>query len=174
MAASTKGIAEAEVVEAPPAGHSHPEAIRSDDEITDVKHAHDSISQASDDTPVIEGKDEEAPVCSISSNDEQELPKVVPRLKRRGLFGQLTFLAEVENPKIYPRKTKWFITFVVAVAGAAAPMGSSIFFRKSTVSLDGDLVSLCAYRKNSFPFSSIQRAGHVNYRHKLVDFAVHA
>ncbi|RAL01184.1 MFS transporter [Aspergillus ibericus CBS 121593] len=128
MAGLTKGIPEAEVVEAPPAGHSHPEATPSDDDIIEVKHGHDSVSQGSDDTPVMEGKDEEAPVCSTSSNEEQEPPVVVPRLKRRGLFGQLTFLAEVENPKVYPRKTKWFITFVVAVAGAAAPMGSSIFF----------------------------------------------
>jgi len=54
----------------------------------------------------------------------------VSRLKRRGLFGQLALVAEVENPKTYPRKTKWFITFVVALAGSTAPMGSSIFFRK--------------------------------------------
>jgi hypothetical protein len=54
----------------------------------------------------------------------------VPRLKRRGLFGQMTLVAEVEDPKTYPRKMKWFITFIVAVAGATAPMGSSIFFRK--------------------------------------------
>ncbi|CAI7567980.1 unnamed protein product [Penicillium glandicola] len=51
----------------------------------------------------------------------------VARLKRRGLFGQLALVAEVENPKTYPRKTKWFITFVVALAGATAPMGSAIF-----------------------------------------------
>jgi hypothetical protein len=54
----------------------------------------------------------------------------VPRLKRRGLFGQMTLVAEVEDPKTYPRKMKWFITFIVAVAGATAPMGSSVFFRK--------------------------------------------
>jgi hypothetical protein len=54
----------------------------------------------------------------------------VPRLKRRGLLGQFALVAEVENPKTYPRKMKWFITFIVAVAGAAAPLGSSIFFRK--------------------------------------------
>ncbi|KAI9373839.1 major facilitator superfamily domain-containing protein [Aspergillus egyptiacus] len=60
--------------------------------------------------------------------DEEEPPKVVPRLKRRGLFGQITLLAEVENPKTYPRNQKWFITFIVAVAGSVAPMGSSIFF----------------------------------------------
>jgi hypothetical protein len=58
-------------------------------------------------------------------------PIKVARLKRRGLFGQLALVAEVENPKTYPRKTKWFITFIVAVAGATAPMGSSVFYRKS-------------------------------------------
>ncbi|KAJ5168077.1 uncharacterized protein N7482_003671 [Penicillium canariense] len=52
----------------------------------------------------------------------------VPRSQRRGLFGQFTLVAEVENPKTYARKMKWFITFIVAVAGATAPMGSSIFF----------------------------------------------
>jgi len=55
----------------------------------------------------------------------------VPRLKRRGLLGQFALVAEVQNPKTYSRRMKWFITFIVAVAGAAAPMGSSIFFRKS-------------------------------------------
>lgn len=54
----------------------------------------------------------------------------VPRLKRRGLLGQLTLVAEVEDPKTYSRKMKWFITFIVAVAAIAAPMGSAIFFRK--------------------------------------------
>lgn len=61
--------------------------------------------------------------------EDYEPPVVVHRLKRRGLFGQLTLLAEIEKPKTYPRNRKWFITFIVAVAGAAAPMGSSIFFR---------------------------------------------
>ncbi|KAJ5476583.1 Major facilitator superfamily domaingeneral substrate transporter [Penicillium sp. IBT 31633x] len=55
-------------------------------------------------------------------------PIKVARLKRRGLLGQLALVAEVENPKTYPRKMKWFITFIVAVAGATAPMGSAIFY----------------------------------------------
>ena len=54
----------------------------------------------------------------------------VPRSQRRGLFGKFTILAEVEEPKHYPRRTKWFITFVVAMAAMAAPLGSAIFFRK--------------------------------------------
>ncbi|KAJ5295921.1 hypothetical protein PENANT_c001G03734 [Penicillium antarcticum] len=52
----------------------------------------------------------------------------VARLKRRGLFGQLALVAEIENPKTYPRKMKWFITFIVALAGSTAPLGSAIFF----------------------------------------------
>ncbi|GKZ77951.1 hypothetical protein AnigIFM56816_001073 [Aspergillus niger] len=128
MATTTKGIPDADLVQTSPTGHTHPEALRSNDEMTDEKRDPDSISQGSDDSPVIEGKDEESHVRTTFSDEEPEGPIVVPRLKRRGLFGQLSLLAEVENPKVYPRKTKWFITFVVAVAGAAAPMGSSIFF----------------------------------------------
>lgn len=55
-------------------------------------------------------------------------PTVVLRSKRRGLFGRFALLAEIENAQTYPRKAKWFITFIVAVAGATAPMASSIFF----------------------------------------------
>lgn len=69
-------------------------------------------------------------VHSGSQQSECAPPVVVPRLKRRGLFGQFTLLEEVENPKTYSRKKKWFVTFIVAVAGITAPMGSSIFFRK--------------------------------------------
>ena len=55
-------------------------------------------------------------------------PIKVPRANRRGLFGGLTIIAEVDDPKLYPRGTKWFITFVVAIAGMAAPLGSTIIF----------------------------------------------
>ncbi|OKL63907.1 hypothetical protein UA08_00615 [Talaromyces atroroseus] len=54
-------------------------------------------------------------------------PVTVPRLKRRGLFAQVTLIAEVDNAKTYPRKTRWFLTAVAAVGGVAAPLGSSIF-----------------------------------------------
>ncbi|KAK3707818.1 hypothetical protein LTR37_011820 [Vermiconidia calcicola] len=55
----------------------------------------------------------------------RELEKV-PRSKRRGLLGRFTVIAEVTNPYDYPNKSKWMLTFVIAVAGAAAPMASSI------------------------------------------------
>ncbi|KAL2852453.1 major facilitator superfamily domain-containing protein [Aspergillus pseudoustus] len=90
-----------------------------------------SISQASDrsyNAPTVHRRDEEDHVTVSNSQPEDEPPIVVPRLKRRGLLGQLTLLEEVENPKSYPRSTKWIITFVVAVAGSVAPAGSGIFF----------------------------------------------
>jgi hypothetical protein len=55
----------------------------------------------------------------------------VPRSQRRGLLGRFTLVAEVQDPYDYNNKLKWFITFIVAFAAAAAPMGSSIFFRTS-------------------------------------------
>lgn len=54
----------------------------------------------------------------------------VPRSKRRGLLARFTLLPEVESPYAYRNGTKWFITFQVAMAAAAAPMGSSILLRK--------------------------------------------
>lgn len=56
----------------------------------------------------------------------------VPRAKRRGLLGKFSMIAEVEEPKDYPRRIKWFITFVVGMAALAAPLGSTIIFRKSS------------------------------------------
>lgn len=55
----------------------------------------------------------------------------VPRSQRRGLFGRFTLVAEVQDPYDYDNKLKWFITFIVAFAAAGAPMGSTIFLRKS-------------------------------------------
>ena len=76
----------------------------------------------------LEEKDFERPPPSYPPSEPD--PVVVSRSNRRGLFGEFTLIAEVENPKTYPRRTKWFITFIVAAAGATAPMGSSIFFRE--------------------------------------------
>lgn len=107
-------------------------------------HRPDAISQPLDDPRVVdidhdlrsansipfEGKDEGKYAPSYHQ-DPEDTAVVVPRSQRRGLFGQYTLLAEVEDPKTYTRRKKWFITFIVAVAGSTAPMGSSIFFRKS-------------------------------------------
>ncbi|CAK3743257.1 MFS antiporter QDR3 [Lecanosticta acicola] len=50
----------------------------------------------------------------------------VPRAERRGLLARFCLLDEVTNAWDYPRKMKWILTAIVALAGAAAPMGSSI------------------------------------------------
>lgn len=56
-------------------------------------------------------------------------PVKVPRSDRRGLFGRFTILAEIEKPREYPRPIKWFITFIIAMAAIAAPIGSTLIFR---------------------------------------------
>lgn len=50
----------------------------------------------------------------------------VPRAQRRGLLAKVCFIDEVTNAWDYSLKMKWVITAIVAVAGAAAPMGSAI------------------------------------------------
>lgn len=64
-----------------------------------------------------------------SSVIEQPLPTKVPRSMRRGLLGRCSLLAEVHEPKDYPRSTKWYVTFVVSLAGATAPLASTVIFR---------------------------------------------
>lgn len=66
---------------------------------------------------------------SRTSSTRSRAQIIVPRSKRRGLFARLTIVPEVERPYDYKRSTKWFITLIVALAGAAAPFGSSVFYR---------------------------------------------
>ncbi|CAK1357119.1 MFS antiporter QDR3 [Cercospora beticola] len=51
---------------------------------------------------------------------------VVPRSERRGLLARFCVFPEITNAQDFSRKQKWTITAIVALAGAAAPMGSSI------------------------------------------------
>jgi multidrug resistance protein len=53
-------------------------------------------------------------------------PPIVPRDERRGLLARFSIVPETTQPYLYPRRTKWMITFTVAAAAAAAPMGSAI------------------------------------------------
>lgn len=112
---------------------------------TDAKHDSCSIISEASLSPVEEEKSPKEPFPAYERETDYESPVVVHRSKRRGLFGQLTLLAEVENPKTFPRRAKWFITFITAVSGAAAPMGSSIFFRRYTL-----FHCCCASRSNLF------------------------
>ena len=51
---------------------------------------------------------------------------IVPRAQRRGLLARFTLIPEITNPVHYARRTKWFLTFIVAFCAMAAPMGSAI------------------------------------------------
>jgi len=55
---------------------------------------------------------------------------IVPRHRRRGLFGRFTIVPEVKRPYDYKNSTKWGLTATVAFATIAAPLGSSIFYRE--------------------------------------------
>ena len=70
---------------------------------------------------------------SKSSSVRSRPLSIVPRHKRRGLLGKLALIPEVDRPYDYKRSTKWLITLLVALAAAAAPMGSAIFLREYKV-----------------------------------------
>ena len=51
-----------------------------------------------------------------------------PEGKGRGLLANLALIPEVGRPYDYKNSTKWSITFIISIATAAAPLGSSIFY----------------------------------------------
>ena len=73
---------------------------------------------------------EERPVSSsqvtndVTSDEEEDF--IVNKKSRRGLIAALAVISEVTDPRKYSRKTKWTITMIVALAAAAAPLGSTI------------------------------------------------
>ncbi|CZR59762.1 related to MFS multidrug resistance transporter [Phialocephala subalpina] len=75
-----------------------------------------------------EGPTDNVPATRIQSHSSLYDPNaiVVPRYERRGLLAKWTLIAEVQSAYTYKRLTKWFITFLVALAAAAAPIGSAI------------------------------------------------
>lgn len=66
--------------------------------------------------------------ASRASSTRSRALSVVPRSQRRGLLAKLAVIPEVQRPYDYSNRTKWTITLIVAVAAAAAPMGSAIFY----------------------------------------------
>ncbi|KAJ5169680.1 Major facilitator superfamily domain general substrate transporter [Penicillium coprophilum] len=117
------GQSEADGIVASSESGEHPTVIA--DTKSEIENDIHSLSDASSNTA--EEHDPENPPRLERQLTELGPPIKVARLKRRGLFGQLALVAEIENPKTYPRRMKWFITFVVALAGATAPMGSAVF-----------------------------------------------
>lgn len=67
---------------------------------------------------------------SRASSNRSRALVIIPRSKRRGLFASLALVPEAESPYEYKNSTKWFITFVIALATAAAPLGSTVFYRE--------------------------------------------
>ncbi|KAI6456043.1 hypothetical protein MCOR17_008420 [Pyricularia oryzae] len=76
--------------------------------------------------------------ASRASSARSRALSVVPTSRRRGLFARFAvFVPEVYRPFDYSNKTKWTITFIVALAASAAPMGSGILYPVLTdVSVD--------------------------------------
>jgi hypothetical protein len=89
-----------------------------------------SIGTIEEAAPDTHSKEPEA--RSRNSSTQSRRP-VIPRSKRRGLLARFAVIAEIERPQEYSRKTKWLITLLVALAAAAAPMGSAIFYRTSSL-----------------------------------------
>ncbi|KAK1750600.1 major facilitator superfamily domain-containing protein [Echria macrotheca] len=68
------------------------------------------------------------PVSARRASKFARTDRTVPRSARRGLLGRFAIIPEIEIPYEYTNRTKWTITAVVALAAAAAPMGSGIFY----------------------------------------------
>lgn len=111
------------------AGH---ETKREDSEI-DSLHSRSSSDTIS---PVEDVRQDALQSSKSNASSTRSRPLlIVPRAKRRGLLGRFAIIPEVENTYDYTNKTKWLITFIVALAAAAAPMGSSIFYRRHPSSI---------------------------------------
>ena len=96
----------------------------------DSRSIHSSLSGHSDQSTVADHDDVENADDVLSRTITPKKPVVkVSRSERRGLFARFAVIAEVVDPHDYKNSTKWFITFVVAIAAAAAPVGSAIILR---------------------------------------------
>ena len=88
-------------------------------------------------------KDVELAQTTSTAESVYPPPVKVPTAERRGLFARFSIVAEIEEPKHYPRKTKWFITFIIALGAVAAPLGSAIIFRESLFQLRCCSICVC-------------------------------
>lgn len=83
--------------------------------------------------------DESQTLDSVSSQSAQETTRIpepskdeireavtVPRSQRRGLLARVAIVPEIKDSKTFSRRVKWGLTFIVAAAGTAGPMGSAI------------------------------------------------
>lgn len=108
------------------------------DEISEKGKDKETCLEKEDWEPTQEENDTQSDATTIADQDrggEEQIARIetiklpvvkVPRSDRRGLFARFATIAEVTEPTHYPNKTKWLITFIVAIAAAAAPVGSAI------------------------------------------------
>lgn len=100
------------------------------DENDDISRSSASPSTINEEDERKDEKDVELGQATSAASEQDPPPVKIPRSKRRGLFARFSVIAEVEEPKHYARRTKWFITFIIALAAVAAPLGSAIILRK--------------------------------------------
>ncbi|KAL8648256.1 MAG: hypothetical protein Q9210_005096 [Variospora velana] len=104
-----------------------PSTRQANDLIRDIPVVrHDRLPNDADGQETLRGEDIEARRETTIPESIHPAPVSIPKSQRRGILGRFTVVAEVEEPKAYPRRTKWYITFVIALAAVAAPMGSAI------------------------------------------------
>ncbi len=97
----------------------------------DEDSIHSEHSHTSGSVGAVPEKQQPAQRSKSKSSSVRSRPlSIVPRHKRRGLLGRLALIPEVDRPYDYKTSTKWLITLIVALAAAAAPIGSAIFLRK--------------------------------------------
>ena len=99
----------------------------SDGDSIHSEHSHTSSDSIE---PIPEEKEPAQRSKSKSSSVRSRPLSIVPRHKRRGLLAKFALIPEVDRPYDYKRGTKWLITLVVALAAAAAPIGSAIMMRE--------------------------------------------
>lgn len=126
-------------------------------------------SQPEDEHPAKESDTDQKDVEAVETRIEEPEPVRVPRSQRRGLFGRFAILAEVEEPKHYSRRAKWYITFVVSLAAVAAPLGSTIVFRRTP-----DQSIAAQANIPSFTPSNFRRPTHLSHNHEPLSRLVYA
>jgi multidrug resistance protein len=85
-----------------------------------------SVHSHASTTPTIPQSEKTRPTTLARTASVVPEAVIVPRSERRGLLARFALIPEIENSYHYSRKTKWFLTFVIAVCAMAGPMGSAI------------------------------------------------
>ncbi|KAJ3501024.1 hypothetical protein NM208_g17021 [Fusarium decemcellulare] len=101
--------------------HSRPESIHEDEDAIEPVTLGEPLGH-------IDTRRSAKRVQSRASSTRSRPLSIVPRSKRRGLFGSLTVVPEITYPPDYKSSTKWGLTFIIALATAAAPLGSTVVY----------------------------------------------